>query len=156
MKTEKPIWGPYFLMGSPQYDKGRLYLYVLVDPRDGWVRYAGVTASPQKRLESHVSQSTNPGIIAWCRELHPLRPILQVVGRTTLDGWQKAERRWISHLRKWGPSLNRDYGGRASTWWAQPALKREAKKRQENMPRRKKKKKHKRGKINQFGIYKQA
>jgi len=84
-------------------------LYVLIDPRDGSVRYAGATSYRylSSRLSVHVKMchKNTSRCAMWVRELLAAeqRPIIQSRGRM-LD-WQQAERDLIASLRAAGADL---------------------------------------------------
>ena len=58
------------------------YVYELIDPRDGAVRYVGCSTDPRKRLNAHLSRSHNPDVRLWIAELRGIGivPRLRVVG----------------------------------------------------------------------------
>ena len=84
------------------------YIYVLVDPLDGQVRYVGQTGDCRRRLAEHMS---NRGgcVWGWVSGLLAIgeRPRLVVVD-TVVDGnAHSVEGEWISMLWKRCPLLNR-------------------------------------------------
>lgn len=55
-------------------------IYALIDPRDGALRYIGITNNPDQRLEEHLSgRGNNPLKREWIYELRRigLAPIMQ-------------------------------------------------------------------------------
>lgn len=68
-----------------------VWVYLLIDPRDQHIRYAGQAAHPKSRLRAHISAPGNPGLSAWIQELNAagLEPIMQIVGkiRTYTGHW---------------------------------------------------------------------
>lgn len=89
-------------MGLTCYPVSGKELYVLIDPRDGRVRYAGATAYRlAKRLQMHVtlSRRNTSRSAAWIRELADadLRPIIETRG--IVIEWQHAEQDLIAALR---------------------------------------------------------
>src|SRR5579859_7650789 len=85
-------------------------IYTLSDPRDGLVRYVGVSKDPQRRQKEHM-QSYAHGSAAkrsWIAELTDLKitPVLMLID--SAEGWKQAahlERYWISYYRAHGVSL---------------------------------------------------
>lgn len=96
-------------------------LYVLVDPRDRAIRYAGVTRTePYKRLCSHVGQAiyhperrgTHKDV--WIRALHRqgLKAQIVAVGESSEATWRDDEKALIAGLRWMGcPLTNTSVGG---------------------------------------------
>jgi hypothetical protein len=96
-------------------------IYLLVDPRDRTVRYAGVTTDLARRLAEHLQASqTNPRMRQWIGELGALglKPELLPV-EWPGKNWQRAERAWIAWLRSHGgDTYNIAAGG--LPWWKAP------------------------------------
>jgi hypothetical protein len=83
------------------------HVYALKDPRDGAVRYVGITFHPEQRLRGHLSERSDTRKCAWIAEL---RQLGLVPGMRILEsgdgGWceqSECEQRWIAHYR---PPLN--------------------------------------------------
>ncbi len=86
-------------------------IYVLIDPRDGRVRYVGKTICLKKRLSSHIKEAMNGKKhnhrLHWIRDLVyssflPIGVILEIgIG----NGWANAERKWIQTFKDAGASL---------------------------------------------------
>lgn len=79
------------------------FIYALIDPRTGDVRYVGATTDVQRRLREHLRRKEFRYCSRWIQSLlaEGLTPcvwVLEVVG----DGWQRAERRWIEMFRGLG------------------------------------------------------
>lgn len=95
------------------------YIYALVDPRDGDVRYIGKSVDPKQRLRKHIhkARKENPGNLYrydWiCSVLSDgYRPILEIIEEVSEDGWREAERTWIKYGREQGwPLTNIENGG---------------------------------------------
>lgn len=87
------------------------WIYVLIDPRDGRVRYVGKTERPKNRLASHLSPSRfrqqENHRTAWIGSLlrSGLKPIFKLIDAGIGDGWAEAERAWISEFRANGADL---------------------------------------------------
>jgi hypothetical protein len=108
-------------------------IYVLMNPRTRVVRYVGCTTRAlQSRLRAHIcesmkSQKTHKS--RWIMSLlrSGLSPQLEVIETGSGDGWQDAERRWISYYRSIGANLaNGTDGGDGTPGWGTPEQRREA------------------------------
>lgn len=92
-------------------------IYVLGDPRNGLVRYVGITTvSIAKRLRCHLADARRGAHnhrANWIRSLlsEGMRPSVNVVA-VGAGEWEKAEQWWIAHLRSLGLNLtNGTIGG---------------------------------------------
>jgi hypothetical protein len=85
----------------------RIYIYKLVDPRDGKARYVGQTTKPAVRLKGHRSVRCNYSTSKWRDELRVLglSPKLEVLEETDDGNWHEREQYWISRLRSEGEEL---------------------------------------------------
>lgn len=101
--------------GFGPFPTGLTAIYALHDPRNGRVRYVGMSAHPARRLIEHRKPSR---LVAkthkntWIKSLLRLGlvPTLSILETVQTDHWQDAERRWILAF---GPSLtNGAAGGR--------------------------------------------
>lgn len=93
------------------------FVYVLEDPRDGEIRYVGVTENPKARYGHHCRLSENIGKRAhrarWICSLLELGLKPEMVLLERADDWDEAERRWIRNLRAIGCHLvNGNDGGK--------------------------------------------
>jgi hypothetical protein len=84
-------------------------IYVLIDPRDGAVRYVGKTSHPCTRRSDHMSEargSTGNHRLHWLRALLALglEPSLEVIEEVAGNG-NEEERRWIAAYREEGHDL---------------------------------------------------
>jgi hypothetical protein len=81
------------------------YIYALVDPRTGFIRYIGKAKDTKRRyaghlipsqLESHSHHRAN-----WLKELLRLglKPIMEVLETVPTAEWEVAEREWIARFR---------------------------------------------------------
>ena len=94
-------------------------VYGLSDPRDGVIRYVGLTGQPVARMYRHLSQArrrdyrTNPPLGDWLLELLQLgiNPSVVTLEEVKRSG-STAERRWIKKLSKKTPLFNRASGSR--------------------------------------------
>lgn len=79
------------------------YLYLLIDPRDGKIRYVGITSDPEKRMLRHLhkQRSMGYGFTLWNAKLESdkLYPIMCVIGKFAIkDDAVKAEGELIKAL----------------------------------------------------------
>lgn len=86
-------------------------IYVLEDPRDGEVRYVGVSIDPKRRLKSHkhaprskTESHTHKARWVATLERDGLAPRLRVIEEGDGD-WVEAEMRWIASYRAAGARL---------------------------------------------------
>lgn len=86
-------------------------IYVLEDPRDGRIRYVGVTHQRlATRLNGHLSRARrgfNSHSANWIRRLlaDGLRPAIREVEKGFGEGWGSAESKWMAHYRALGCAL---------------------------------------------------
>ena len=66
------------------------YIYALIDPRNGRVRYVGKSNNPHRRLLAHMLDKTKSHRTSWLKEIgrRPKVMILQVV---SVSKWVEAE-----------------------------------------------------------------
>lgn len=89
----------------------RTFIYALVDPRDGCVRYVGKADDPRWRLNRHVvARHETSRKAQWVCELwdSSLRPQLKVLEDVDALDWKTSERSWIALLK---PDMNTMPGG---------------------------------------------
>lgn len=95
------------------------YVYALVDPRHGVVRYIGVAKDPQKRLRSHVVESRSerhgdrlPHRCRWIRKLlfEGVKPKM-IILEGIVENWQEREKYWIKEHRERGCMLTNSTDG---------------------------------------------
>lgn len=91
-------------------------IYTLSDPVTLKVRYVGITFRGKRRLNEHLSRAVNGGKThrdCWIRSLiaSGVRPSYLVIEHGCGDGWQDAERRWITHFRESCDLVNHTDGG---------------------------------------------
>jgi len=93
------------------------YIYSLIDPRTGEVRYVGKTTDPDVRLRRHVCEKGDTARHKWLAELHSLeiKPEMQIVETVSGESWKTKERFWIAHYRAQGCALvNSTSGGQGA------------------------------------------
>ena len=90
------------------------YIYGLVDPRDGHIRYVGKSDDPEKRLTLHLIERRKSHKFNWIRLLKNmgLTPALIILAKVAKSGWQSSERFQIAFFRNRGMAdLNATDGG---------------------------------------------
>jgi hypothetical protein len=91
------------------------FIYGLVDPRTGDLRWVGKSDDPQRRLRGHVSsRDSDTPRGAWLRDLwaHDLVPALVLFEKVAMEDWRAAECEWIDAKQAEGcPLLNVNRGG---------------------------------------------
>lgn len=96
-------------------DARKTFIYILVDPRDGQVRYVGKFNDPQLRLRAHVSRCnmSSSHLYNWISVLKRLllRPQLFIVEHAPKTQWQDRERYWIAFFRSQGADLTNTVEG---------------------------------------------
>lgn len=50
-------------------EKGKCYLYALVDPRTGEPRYIGISVSPKSRYRAHQYECKDISFVNWWKEI---------------------------------------------------------------------------------------
>lgn len=89
------------------------FIYTLVDPRCGEVRYVGKTDDPIGRAKTHLrKEATIKG--RWVQSLiaDGVAPVLEILDEVPFDEWMFWEQYWIQFLRGHGCRLmNGDNGG---------------------------------------------
>lgn len=96
------------------------YIYVLIDPRTGHIRYVGKTFNLRRRFMSHISKAKKPKTFSgsWIKSLATLglKPTMEMIEQfnaDAVDDWQEAERYWISSFKFMGFELtNLESGGK--------------------------------------------
>lgn len=88
-------------------------VYGLVDPREGVVKYVGVTDSPQRRFMEHIKPAKRksirqPRVQTWIKELEAqkLLPIFIFLDSVRSEDSINTEREWIRHFETIAPLLN--------------------------------------------------
>ena len=100
-----------------------MYIYGLIDPRDGQLRYVGFTSqSLKRRLQLHkteaVSKNKRTHKNNWLRLLYNNNyiPDIFVIQETSAHSWQDDERFYIEYFRSIGCDLtNEGLGGEGNT-----------------------------------------
>lgn len=98
-----------------QLEGAPIFIYGLVDPDSGDVRYIGKSIRPVERLSNHMNESSQCHRSHWLQSLRAQgkRPGMVLFER--IEGewpWQESERFWIAHGRAQGwPLTNNTSGG---------------------------------------------
>lgn len=93
-------------------------IYVLVDPRNGQIKYVGKTSGTlEKRLKHHfynLHKGNNQHKRNWFNQLtkEGLKPIIEIIDEVPNEEWKFWEKYWISQIKTWGFNLvNHSEGG---------------------------------------------
>ena len=95
----------------------KVYIYILLDPRDGAIRYVGMTTiGVVERLSQHVRErnSSDSHKNKWLRKLNSsgLKPEILCVDIVDAENWEIAEQWWIRRMKESGFNLvNSTAGG---------------------------------------------
>lgn len=95
-----------------------VFIYTLLDPRTGEVRYVGKTIDIETRLALHLSEKKESHKNRWLAQLKlvglvPFTQVIEIIYDSDDVDWQERERFWIRHYRKISPLTNLDAGGRS-------------------------------------------
>lgn len=100
--------GPTF-SGNPP-----VYIYALIDPGTGEIRYIGKSIRPAERLQNHMNERSNCHRSHWLQSLKARGMRADMVILERIDGawpWQHSERRWIAYGRRNGWRLTNNTSG---------------------------------------------
>jgi hypothetical protein len=91
------------------------HVYALIDPRDGVVRYVGITYRLVQRLKAHLADQSDTSKTAWVTTLRSLGfvPEMRIL-ETGYGGWieqAECEQRWVAQYRPTGELFNMSSGG---------------------------------------------
>lgn len=103
-------------------------IYVLIDPRDGKVRYVGKANNVTQRYKAHLNRARKHQIHKknWVESLkrEGLKPIIEVVDVVPIENWIYWETYWVSQFKAWGFDLiNYTNGGDGCTFGNQTSFK---------------------------------
>jgi hypothetical protein len=101
-----------------------VFIYGLVDPRHGVIRYVGKSANPDNRLHSHRHLTGTPRVRDWVKQLSAQghAPGLSILHEVAIgDDAAQYERYFIGLLSRVGDLLNR-HGVERARKSAQPKL----------------------------------
>jgi len=95
-----------------------VFLYVLVDPRDGRVRYLGKSDNPFDRLKEHLRDRKPSHKVNWIRQLRAekLIPFVELLDEVPEADWGFWEREYLRVFRAVGvPLTNQTPGGEGNS-----------------------------------------
>ena len=89
---------------QPQEHPITTFIYGLIDPRSGFIRYVGKADKPKRRYYGHLIPSQIKKVnhrTRWLKGLldAELKPILTILQEVPQSDWQTFERRWIAYFR---------------------------------------------------------
>lgn len=92
-----------------------VYIYALLDPDDGEIRYIGKTVNPTRRYYAHVGRK-DVGVhrVNWVNSLldKGKKPVMEIVEITDEENWESREKHYISIAMSIGYRLtNMESGG---------------------------------------------
>jgi len=93
--------------------EGKVFIYGLVDPRNGEIRYIGKTDNPPERLRGHQKDKKITKKRSWIVSLRRkgLKPVLVILQKVSKEKWREAERFQISFFRQRGFDLTNSTDG---------------------------------------------
>jgi hypothetical protein len=96
----------------------RVYIYILIDPRNEEIRYVGLTRYPKKRLHNEIHKGHTLHFRNWIQLLkkHNLRPVMEIIETADEDTASERERYWIATKRSDGCRLLNHTSGGESGW----------------------------------------
>lgn len=90
-------------------NKTSTYIYILLDPKNGDVRYVGKSDNPNKRLKEHIKKCRNSVTYKnnWVLSLlnEGKTPLLEVIDDVPYDEWGFWETYYIDLYKSWGFKL---------------------------------------------------
>lgn len=97
-----------------------VYIYALLDPDTGIVRYIGKSVDLTRRMNQHcrVDPASKNQRAMWIASLAAVgkTPNMIVIENCTDENWQEAERRWIAHYLPTGNLTNTSPGGESGMY----------------------------------------
>lgn len=83
----------------------KMYIYALICPKDGSIKYIGASKNPNRRVGDHISRAknepdSNHDLTKWVCSLlsENLKPRLKVLEVVDKKNWEDAEKRWIKQI----------------------------------------------------------
>jgi sulfur transfer protein SufE len=93
----------------------KVFIYSLLDPLDGRIRYIGKSIRPKERLQNHMNEISNCHRSHWLQSLKKkgLKPEMRILEELEhSENWQQREKHWIKIGRSLGwPLTNNTNGG---------------------------------------------
>jgi hypothetical protein len=95
----------------------KTFIYALIDPRDGLIKYIGKSNNPTKRYYHHLAETKQDFKTKKCNWLRKLlkenkKPTLEILEECNVNLWHEREIYWIDTIN---PSCNHKKGGGGST-----------------------------------------
>lgn len=90
------------------------YIYCLVCPLSGGIRYIGKSIRPKERLQNHMNEKSKCHRSNWLASLKSigLKPELVILEEVSDDqSWQEREKHWIYHGKELGWKLTNNTSG---------------------------------------------
>lgn len=93
------------------------YIYALIDPRNGHIKYIGKANVPSQRFKGHLIKAKsgyNLHVCVWIRGILKMGelPILEIIDEVPISEWEFWEIHYISLFKSWGYKLtNMSDGG---------------------------------------------
>jgi hypothetical protein len=99
------------------------YIYEMLDPRDGLVRYIGKTNNPKRRFSDHLRlarKNTKTRKASWIKGLLKLEltPVYRIIAITNEANVNKLEIKYIAEYRKKHDLYNMTDGGDGISKWS--------------------------------------
>lgn len=108
----------------------QVFIYALVDPENGDIRYIGKSIRPEQRLQNHMNEVSNCHRSHWLQSLkkNGQKPDLLILEEIRGEfPWQESEKYWIARGRREGwPLTNNTAGGDGVTGLPEETRKRMA------------------------------
>ncbi len=84
----------------------KTFIYILICPLDGLVKYVGKSNNPEKRLKDHCLdfRCMDLNKAMWIRELRAqnMKPFLRVIDEVDYDHWKEREEYWCNYFKSYG------------------------------------------------------
>ncbi len=85
------------------------YIYILICPLDGRIKYVGKSNNPNKRLKDHLLdfRCMDLNKAMWIRNLkaQKLKPRLEIIDEVHSDDWKNKEEYWCKYFKELGYEL---------------------------------------------------
>ena len=115
------------IRGQTFPQKGFVFIYVLIDPRDNEIRYIGVTKRTlEERLDLHMRCKKDQSHRRWWAQKlvrMGLKAKIDVVQQVPINCAAQAEIYWISYFKSIGCDLTNSTIGGEGTWGFKPSEK---------------------------------
>lgn len=95
----------------------KIFIYALIDPRNGEIKYVGKTNNLKKRIREHIRDEENNLKYTWIKSLKKIKlePEVLILEETNIEHSNFWEIFWINQCKTWGFELkNMTNGGDGS------------------------------------------